>query len=131
MQVSDSSLLQVPRTLEVELHGPAVRNDSSRLDALLHEDFLEFGCSGETHTKADILLRLPAEPQDGAVIADRFQLRRLDDDVGLLTYRCANLLANGTYDRFTLRSSLWERATRGWQMSFHQGTLTAPFEPAP
>jgi hypothetical protein len=32
--------------------------------------------------------------------------------------------ADGSRHRHTLRSSLWQRSSRGWQLRFHQGTPT-------
>ena len=129
MQTSDTALLPLLRALEVELHKPAARGDAARLNALLHDGFRELGRSGVLYTKADILSLLPAEAQHAVVVADRFEVRRLGEVVALLTYRSAHLLADGTLDRFTLRASVWECSTPGWQMSFHQGTPTAPYEP--
>lgn len=129
MHSSDTSLLQLLMALEVELHKPAARNDAARLDVLLHDDFREFGRSGSVYTKADILSRLPTETQQVVVVADHFVLRRLSDVVALLTYRSANLLDDGTCDRFTLRTSVWEHSIRGWQISFHQGTPTVQYDP--
>lgn len=76
-----------------------------------------------------ILTRLPAQEWPAVIVADRFKVRLLGEFIALLTYRSAQMLANGTLDRFTLRTSVWERTTRGWQISFHQGTPTAPYEP--
>lgn len=106
------------------------RRDATRLNALLHDDFREFRRSGAAYAKADILSRLPAEAQQAVVVANRFKVRRLGEVVALLTYRSAHQLADGTLDRFTLRSSVWECSSLGWQMSFHQGTPTAPYGPA-
>ena len=111
------------------MHKPAARGDATRLSELLHDDFREVGRSGSPYTKADILSLLPLEAQPAVVVADRFGLRRLGEDVALLTYRSAHLLADGTLDRHTLRASVWERSARGWQMSFHQGTPTQPDTP--
>lgn len=129
MQSSEKSLLQLLKTLEVELHKPAARTDAARLNALLHDDFREFGRSGGAYAKAEILSRLPAEAQHAVFVADNFEVRSIGESVALLTYRSAHQQADGTLDAFTLRSSLWERTTLGWQMSFHQGTPTAPYEP--
>ena len=129
MTPDDTLLLQQLQALEVELHMPAARGDATRLSALLHDDFVEFGRSGSTYSKAEILSRLPAEAQRATVVADRFELMRLADGVALVTYRAAHLLGDGTLDRFTLRSSVWQRNGPGWQMRFHQGTPTAPYEP--
>jgi hypothetical protein len=129
LSTSDTSLLLLLQALEVELHKPAARSDAARLNVLLHDEFREFGRSGAAYTKADILSRLPAQAQHAVIVADRFEMRRLGEVVALLNYRTAHLLADGTFDRFTLRTSIWERSTWGWQMSFHQGTPTAPYEP--
>ena len=129
MPRTEPPLLSQLQALEVELHQPLVRSDAARLDALLHEDFREFGRSGADYTKASILSHLLAASAHANVIADRFEVRRLGDAVALLTYRSAHRLADGTLGRFTLRSSIWVHSPAGWQMSFHQGTPTDPYEP--
>ena len=129
MSMPDSLLLSVLTGFERELHGADARHSHTRLDALLRDDFLEFGRSGERFNKADILETLPVEPPRTAIVADRFDLKRLGVSTALLTYRSADAGPDGSYERFALRSSLWEHSARGWQMSFHQGTPTAPFVP--
>ena len=126
MQPPETSLLSHLQALEIELHQPSVRRDPGRLDALLHRDFLEFGRSGATYSKQDMLANLQSAVAQAEIEADRFAVRALASDVALLTYRSAALLANGTRHRFTLRSSIWQRDGADWQMSFHQGTPTAP-----
>ena len=128
MTPDDALLLEQLQALEVELHKPAARRDATRLNVLLHDDYLEFGRSGSAYTKADILSRLPAEAPRATVVADGFALRRLAGDVALLTYRSAHLLGDGTLDRFSRRASVWQRMGLRWQMRFHQGTPTAPYE---
>jgi hypothetical protein len=125
---ADADLLVHLRALEVELHQPAARGSSTRLDELIHPDFLEFGRSGAAYDKRGVLDALPSTTRHAEVFADNFALRRLSADVALLTYRSAQVQADGTLDRFTLRASIWQRAEGGWQMSFHQGTATAPFK---
>jgi hypothetical protein len=129
MQESDTSLLSLLKALEVELHQPVVRGDAARLDALLHDDFQEFGRSGAAYAKADIVATLLAAGQHVHVVADNFLVRRLAADVALLTYRSAHALPDGTLHRHTLRSSIWQRSADGWQISFHQGTPTEPYDP--
>ncbi len=128
MQQPDASLLSQLKALEVELHQPVVRRDAARLDALLHDDFYEFGRSGAAYAKADIVASLLAAAQHARVVADNFLVRRLAADVALLTYRSAHALSDGTLHRHTLRSSIWQRSDDGWQMSFHQGTPAEPYE---
>lgn len=62
------------------------------------------------------------------LVADGFALARLGPDSALLTYRSASVAEDGTAGRHTLRSSVWLRTALGWQMRFHQGTPTAPFD---
>ncbi len=126
MPASDAFLLPLLQALEVELHRPAARGDAARLDVLLHDDFREFGRSGAVYTKAGLLSQLPAQARHAVLVADRFEVRRLGDGVALLTYRSAQRLADGTLERWTLRTSVWERSAHGWQMRFHQGTPAAP-----
>ena len=71
---------------------------------------------------------LPTEALRATVVADGFALRRLAEDVALLTYRSAHLLGDGTLDRFSRRASVWQCKGLSWQMRFHQGTPTAPWE---
>ncbi|GKT24633.1 nuclear transport factor 2 family protein [Acidovorax sp. SUPP3334] len=131
MQTTDN-VLALLKALEVELHTPETRGNPARLGALLHDGFREFGRSGGTYAKADVLSQLPALPQGPALttlLADRFEITLLSDAVALLTYRSVHRLADGAFDRWTLRTSIWERLPLGWQMRFHQGTPTAPFDP--
>lgn len=131
MHGSDDHLLQHLQALEVRLHDPQVRSDAGQLQALLHEDFLEFGRSGGVHDKADSVGSLGAavQPQPPLqLVADGFALARLGPDSALLTYRSASVAEDGTAGRHTLRSSVWLRTALGWQMRFHQGTPTAPFD---
>jgi hypothetical protein len=128
MRHTEDSLLDQLRALEVELHRPEARGDASRLDALIHEEFQEFGRSGAAYSKADIVALLLSAEQHAHVIADRFVVRRLAAEVALLTYRSAHALPDGTLHRHTLRSSIWQLSATGWQMSFHQGTATEPYE---
>lgn len=124
-------LLQHLQALEVRLHDPQVRADAGQLQALLHEDFLEFGRSGGVHDRAATVDSLAAALPAGAparLVSGGFALARLGPDSALLTYRSASVAEDGTAGRHTLRSSVWLRTARGWQMRFHQGTPTAPFD---
>ncbi len=129
MQQLGASLLSEIQALEVELHQPEVCGDAARLDALLHDDFQEFGRSGAAYAKSDVVAQLLAAAHHASVVADNFLVRSLAIDVALLTYRSAHALPDGTLHRHTLRSSIWQRCDVGLQMSFHQGTPTEPYEP--
>ena len=115
------------RDLEVSLHRPETRSDADRLDELLQDAFVEFGPSGRRYRKADILRDLPSRSPGSRVWSQDFSVVEIADGVALLTYRSADLDANGELSRHALRSSLWLRESRGWRMRFHQGTPTDAF----
>ena len=125
--MSDDDILQHLRGLEIELHQWPTRSNVSRLDALLHHSFIEFGCSGAVLSKVDVLERLPADSRPRRIWSESFELSKLADNVALLTYRSANADASGALSKHALRSSLWIRTPRGWQIRFHQGTPTDAF----
>jgi hypothetical protein len=121
-------LLETLRTLEVELHQPTVRDQTARLAELLHPEFREYGRSGASYTRADILEKLPSEPGTTMVWSQDFEVVQLTDEIALLTYRSAHIGEGGSLHHHANRSSLWQRTGTGWMMRFHQGTPTFAFE---
>jgi ribonuclease HI len=103
--------------LEQRLLEPRVRLDRAALEALLHDDFSEFGASGRIYDRESIIEALTGS--DGASAqASGFQATRLGPDAILLTYRT---------DTPSLRTSVWVRGSgRSWQIRHHQGTPTGP-----
>ncbi len=128
------ALLRVLRERELALLDPAVRRDRRRLEALLADDFLEFGRSGGVHDKAGVVAALTAadaEDPAGALVTREFAARRLGPDLALLTYRSIRAPggealrsdAPSTLSaQHTLRSSIWRRESGQWRLVFHQGT---------
>jgi len=125
--MTEEELLSHLRNLETILHRPDDRMDVDRIDALLHESFVEFGSSGRSYYKADILSQLPSERTPGNVLSQDFMLTVLADGVALLTYKTSHRDEAGQASKYTLRSSLWQRTDQGWKMRFHQGTPTHEF----
>jgi hypothetical protein len=125
--MNSNRLLEELRNLEVELHRPDVRSNVERLDTLLHESLVEFGRSGRSYNKADIIEQLPEEKSKGSIWSQDYSLEEIADGVALLMYRSAHLHENGELTRHTNRSSLWQRTAFGWQMRFHQGTPIEEF----
>lgn len=106
------------------MHQPKARADVERLAELLHAEFREFGRSGRSYSRADMLAKLPAETQPVTVHAWDFRLMDLGDKVYLLSYSSAHLVADGRLEHHTHRASIWRLEPAGWQMMFHQGTPT-------
>lgn len=105
--------------LEEELLVPDVRK-SKRLAELLANEFIEFGSSGRTYNKTDLVAVLQAESPVAQTTSD-FRVTSLAPDVALLTYRIHRHSEPAVH---TLRSSVWRRAGGRWQMVFHQATIT-------
>ncbi len=124
------SLLATLQTLECELHQPECRRNRERLAQLLAPDFREFGRSGTTYTRDDELMSLPSEPELPQIHTQDFVVKQLSDSIALLTYREAHGNSAGELFRHTNRSSIWRLGSSGWQMVFHQGTPTDPFDRA-
>lgn len=126
--MDDMTWLSTLRELECELHQPKCRGDRSRLAQLLAPDFREFGRSGATYTRDDMLMSLPTDPEPPEIQARDFAVSKLSDSIALLTYRAAHVKPSGELCRHTNRSSIWRLDSSGWQMVFHQGTPTVPFD---
>ncbi|WP_226935919.1 DUF4440 domain-containing protein [Janthinobacterium sp. GW458P] len=112
------------QALEAALQSRAVRADGARLAALLADEFVEFGSSGQVWTRAATLADLPAEHFCPRSISD-FQARWLAGDVAFVTYRSVRHASGALPAAASLRSSLWKWRDGRWQMAFHQGTPVA------
>ena len=126
--MTTNDLLKHLRELEVLLHQPDVRRDRERVDELLHESFSEFTRSGRSCSRTDILEMLQQESPLGSIWSQDFAVAEIADGIALLTYKSAFVDENGEISGHALRSSLWQRTTRGWQIRFHQGTASNAFE---
>ncbi|SMC28800.1 hypothetical protein SAMN02745857_03419 [Andreprevotia lacus DSM 23236] len=125
-------LKDVLKALEVALHQPERRGDAHFAGKLLHDDFVEFGSSGQAYDKARIMDYLvreePAAPI--RVWSQDYQLQVQNGQLCLLLYKSAHIGAEGSLSGHALRSSVWLQTGEGWQMIFHQGTPMAPFDVA-
>ena len=117
----DYELSQHLRELEESLLLPDVRK-SKRLGELIANDFVEFGSSGRTYTKPDLVEALQTEAPVKQTAAD-FRVSLFGKDVALLTYR---IHRHSIPPLHTLRSSVWRLRDGQWQMVFHQATPTSP-----
>lgn len=109
--------------LEARLLSAETRSDPASLMALLTDDFVEFGASGNVWKKAQVLSDLQNEVFVARTISD-FKVTVLADGVILATYLCRSASAEG--HARSLRSSIWRRHLDSWQMVFHQGTRISP-----
>ena len=104
--------------LERALLDPQVRHDRARLNALLAQEFQEFGSSGRVLDRAAIVEALLAEPARAFEMTN-LAVRSLGAEAALVTYTSAS---DG---KRALRSSVWVFRDGRWQLVFHQGTPVA------
>ncbi len=109
--------------LEEGMWREGTRFDMSFMERHLAEDFLEFGRSGRTYTRAQTLA-VPRQTLNAVLPLPSLCVRMLNQDTALLTYFSAvtfdDIVEHGR------RSSIWSRTSHGWAMRFHQGT---PYQP--
>jgi hypothetical protein len=115
-----SSIERQLQDLELSLLQPSVRK-SEHVAELLAEGFIEFGSSGRTFNKEQIITALQAESTTKCT-ATQFKVQLLAPHIALVTYRAHRHSEPPVH---TLRSSIWERRQGQWQMVFHQGTLSS------
>lgn len=100
----------------MELLDPEIRADPVRIRELLHDDFVEFGSTGNVYNKRLLLDMLKGEKSAKVVIRE-FAVRQLAADTALVTYRTV-----GEAGQEARRSSVWIRSDGAWKLAFHQGT---------
>ncbi len=108
------------RALEESLLDPSVRASAQRMDALIADDFIEFGSSGRVFSKRDVLDSASSLPDVVTPLVD-LEATVLGRGIVLVTYRSATRNINGLTHR-ALRSAVWVYRNDRWQLRFHQGT---------
>ncbi|HJS14556.1 nuclear transport factor 2 family protein [Rheinheimera sp.] len=111
--------------LELQLQQPETRRNKALLNQLLSNRFEEIAGSGVRFDKAHVLQRLPEE-QAPWVEAFDFEVRLLSKDLAQVLYKAKLRKAGEMQTKLSLRSSLWQLNSLGWQMVFHQGTAVLP-----
>lgn len=116
-------VLQELRRREPIFHSTEFGKSIADYDRAMAADYWEVGASGRRYSREFILRELDGRP---AMYADRLgweswdhSLRQLGPDTYLLTYT----LRQG--ERITRRATIWKKATRGWSIVYHQGTIVA------
>ena len=111
--------------LELQLQQSETRRSKALLNLLLANGFEEIASSGVRFDKAQVLQRLPDE-QAPTVEAFDFEVRLLSSDLAQVLYKAKLRKAGEMQTKLSMRSSLWQLNSLGWQMVFHQGTALLP-----
>ena len=94
--MKDNDLLARLVALETELHRLETRRNRSRLEQLLHADFVEVARSGRRYSRAEVLEEFsPPAAALAPVHAEQFELVRAGPKAVLLTYVSAHRTATG------------------------------------
>ena len=113
-----NSIEQTLIELEASMRRPENRTRAV-MTKLLAEEFVEFGSSGRTFTKAEVIPLVEGQAPLPMTASD-FKVQMLSDSVGFLTYR---VVRQGEPPLETRRSSIWRLRSGVWQLLFHQGTI--------
>ncbi len=99
----------------MDLLNPEARKSHAWLNELISDDFEEFGKSGATFSKKEIVRALLEEDYAEPEVTE-LRSKKLAADVVLVKYvtAIAGAAAN--------RSSIWVRRMGAWQIAHHQGT---------
>ncbi len=109
-------LRQTLLVLETALVSTSPGDIDGGLPALIADDFLEFGASGQTWDVVTTRTALAERAPAGPVELLEFAIDELAPGVVLATYHLGE-------PRPSNRSSIWVHRGGRWQMRFHQGTL--------
>jgi hypothetical protein len=112
--------LDMFRGLEESLLDVEVRRSPARLSALIADDFLEFGASGQVYVKQDVLDASGQLPDVSTPLSE-FELLTATTELAVVTYR-STIRADDGATHEALRSSVWVLRDGRWQIRFHQGT---------
>jgi hypothetical protein len=118
---NDPVLSEHLRKLEEAMMKPDIRQCPDALSRLLADDFREFGSSGRTFDKRQIIEALKNQPPVQLWL-DEFQVMQLAPDAALVTYRGHSKFPGSDQVSHSLRSSIWRNRNGRWEVVFHQGT---------
>lgn len=120
--MDDKSIETLIQQLEERLLQPDVRRSTQTLNDLLADEFIEFGSSGRTYDKQQILESLTNENLVPRT-SKNFNTRILAPGIILATYH-STYWEPGAKPAHSRRCSIWKLVNGRWQMIFHQGTPT-------
>lgn len=115
-----NELKEILYQLEVSLVNQDNRSSAEKLNELLADDFIEYGSSGSVYNKEITMSSLTSAPSPTYKIYD-FEVCCLSETFAQTRYKTDRINIDGT-KLTSLRSSIWKKTGKNWQMYFHQGT---------
>jgi hypothetical protein len=111
---------EILRELEERLWVAEFRFDREWMDRVMAEDFFEYGRSGRSYDREQIL-DTPAQEIPAMIPLPEFKARLISPNVAQVTYISVLTYPDG--EERGRRSSIWSRSSEGWILRFHQGTV--------
>jgi len=109
------------RQLEESLWRAESRFDKLLMDKVFAPDFFEFGRSGRTYSRTEMLFNEDEIQKIKATLPlPEFHARHLSKNVVQVTY-ISEVIYDGVVLR-GIRSSIWSLMEGRWRLRFHQGT---------
>lgn len=104
--------------LEESLWRSETRFNLEHQEKVFATDFFEFGRSGRTYTRSQMIRSEQSEIKAKLPLQD-FKIHVLNESTVLITY-----ISEVQYEELEKanRSSIWSKTSTGWQLRFHQGT---------
>jgi len=113
--------MDVLLSLERALWTAELRFDRDKMEHLFASDLAEFGRSGKTYDRSQ-LLPDGTEPGNLSAQLHALRVRKLSDQIALVTYVSEVDQEHGK--EWSNRSSIWDNSSGDWKLRFHQGTPT-------
>jgi hypothetical protein len=107
--------------LEPIFHHPELGTSREAYEAMTEASFWEVGASGRCYSREEVIATLLdrySAPYEDIWETSDFCCQELAHDLYLLTYTLVQ-----ERKRITRRATLWRRASTGWKIVYHQGTI--------
>lgn len=99
------------------MHDPTVRTDRSRLEGMLHPDYVEFSSNGQLWTRKAVIEALTARPGSTAALQLlEMGAQQATSDTVIVTSMAQHGL------RRSVRNSVWVLHDGSWRLRLHQAT---------
>lgn len=120
MAINEKDIEEIQK-LEESLWRTETRFDLNYMERILAPDFFEFGRSGRIYQRNDTLHGARPQVINAKIPLKNFKITTISDNTCLVTY-----ISEVMYEGLEVgnRSSIWSKTEKGWQIRFHQGTVT-------
>jgi hypothetical protein len=115
------AVLEELRKREPIFHRPEFGSTRQDFERMTDPNFREVGASGRRYSREyviDTLVQRSSTPYEDVWETSEFECAELAPGTYLLTY---TLVQHRT--RITRRATIWRKASDGWKILYHQGTI--------